>query len=337
MSKDTAMLELVSTSLALVGQVANEYAAQNAFTDYQGRISANTLRRQTNDLALFAYYLAATGVVIQVSDLLSDPTVWQGVTHGLIDGFVRWMLAESYAIGSVNVRLSTVKVYCKLAARAGTLHPAEYALIKLVTGYRHAEGRNIDQRRETTRKGDKKATAVSISSAQCRTLKSQPDNPQGLRDALLLCLLLDHGLRCGEVAALVVHSLDLDAGTLVFYREKVDKTQTHHLTRDTLQAARRYLAVCEPPDKLLMGSRKGGKLQGGMSPRAITDRVRVLGGAIGIERLSAHDCRHYWATSAVKGGTDIKSLQDAGGWSSPAMPLRYVEAGQVANEDVKLG
>lgn len=62
----------------------------------------------------------------------------------------------------------------------------------------------------------------------------------------------------------------------------------------------------------------------------------LLGEKIGIDNLSAHDCRHYWAGSAVKGGTDIKSLQEAGGWASPAMPLRYVEAASIANNGVKL-
>ncbi len=46
--------------------------------------------------------------------------------------------------------------------------------------------------------------------------------------------------------------------------------------------------------------------------------------------------RHYWATSATRGGTDLKSLQDAGGWKSPAMPMRYVESQAVANKGVKL-
>ncbi|MBC8492724.1 MAG: site-specific integrase, partial [Chloroflexi bacterium] len=52
---------------------------------------------------------------------------------------------------------------------------------------------------------------------------------------------------------------------------------------------------------------------------------------------SAHDCRHYWATQAARSGTPIDRLQDAGGWSSPAMPLRYVEAAKIANEGVRLG
>jgi len=53
--------------------------------------------------------------------------------------------------------------------------------------------------------------------------------------------------------------------------------------------------------------------------------------------LSAHDLRHYWATRAALNGTPLDRLQDAGGWSSPAMPLRYVENAKIANQGVLLG
>jgi len=325
------------TPLASIGLVANSYAALNVFSDYQSRLAANTLRRQADDLALFSTYLALTGYQVQADALMSNPNVWQGVTYGLVDGFLRYMLQSNYAIGSINVRLATVEAYCKLATKAGILDASVYALIKLVEGYSHAEGRNVDKARDVTRIGAKKAQAVSISPSQAASLKRQPDTAQGKRDALLMCLLLDHGLRCSEVEQITVQSISLVEGTLTFYREKVDMEQTHQLTRDTLIAAMRYLEVVSPTSSLLMGSRKGGKLEGAMSDRAITDRVRVLGEAIGLVGLSAHDCRHYWATSAIKGGTDVRSLQDAGGWSSPAIPLRYVESSAIANQGVKLG
>ena len=89
---------------------------------------------------------------------------------------------------------------------------------------------------------------------------------------------------------------------------------------------------------MLRASRKGGALTGaGLTERAITDRVRTLGAAVGLAGLSAHDLRHYWATRAARNGTPLDRLQDAGGWSSPAMPLRYVEAARIANEGVLLG
>ncbi len=79
-----------------------------------------------------------------------------------------------------------------------------------------------------------------------------------------------------------------------------------------------------------------GELQGGMVARSITIRVGFLGNQIGVEGLSAHDCRHYWATQAARSGTPVDRLMDAGGWSSPAMPLRYIEAAKIANEGVRL-
>ena len=75
----------------------------------------------------------------------------------------------------------------------------------------------------------------------------------------------------------------------------------------------------------------------GMTARAVTARVRLLGERLGIAGLSAHDCRHYWATSAARHGTDPFVLQEAGGWSSLAMPRRYVEENEIANEGVRLG
>ena len=47
--------------------------------------------------------------------LYSDPTAWSGITYGLIAGFVRWLLQNGYAVGTVNLKLSTVKQYAKLA------------------------------------------------------------------------------------------------------------------------------------------------------------------------------------------------------------------------------
>jgi integrase len=218
------------------------------------------------------------------------------------------------------------------------IEPGELVLIRAVKGYSHKEGVRLDRRREVSRVGHKKAEAVTLSTKQAAALKAQPkDLPQGRRDALLMCLLLDHGLRCGEVARLTVENLDIDAGKLRFYRPKVDLVQVHRLSADTLAAARLYQQ--DAPDRgfLLRGSRKNGSLaNSGMSEQSITARVLHLGREIGIEGLSAHDCRHYWATVAAANGTPLDRLQQAGGWTSPAMPLRYIEAAEVANQGVRL-
>jgi integrase len=146
----------------------------------------------------------------------------------------------------------------------------------------------------------------------------------------------------GEVADLPVTSINLKTRTLHFYRHKVDKTQTHRLTRDTLAAATAYLQHDAPPvGKLLLGSHpnKGGQLAGSMSLRAIQKRVQWLAlKHLGRDYpLSPHDCRHYWATQAARSGTDPFTLQEAGGWSSLAMPRRYIAEAAIANEGLRLG
>jgi integrase len=319
-------------AMVMAGQFANQYAAQDVFSDYLSRKAQNTIRSHAASLSRFGMYLAAVGV--EASDLQYTPAAWRGVTHGLVKGFRNWMVAEGDSITSINTRLSAVKTYARLAMEAGVITPEDGILIAGVRGYSQKEAKRVNARREITRRGEKKAQHVSITPAQARLLKSQPDTPQGRRDALMMCLLLDHGLRVGEMARLEVTDFDLRAGELRFYRPKVDKTQTHKMTVDTFRAVMVWFQSGDVPSEglVLRGSVKGGALaEAGMTERAITKRVRFLGEAIGLYGLSAHDCRHYWATFWA-GKVDIIRLQEAGGWSSLAMPRRYIEDSEIANE-----
>lgn len=319
--------------LAAAGRAASAAASSRAFADYRQRLAENTRERHDQDLALFGAFLLDAGVA-PAGDLADDPAAWRGCSWGLVEAFRAWLLDEGYAIGTVNGALSTVRVYAALASKAGAVAPDELVLIASVRGYKGKEARNVDAGRETTRKGDKKAEWTSISREQAARLKNDhADTLLGRRDALLMCLLLDHGLRIGEVHGLTVSTLDLRRGTLTFYREKVDTTQTHRLTPDTARAALVYLQEGGPGrGQLLIGARPGK----GWGVRNMQLRVAQLGKAVGLDKLSPHDCRHYWATTAGLNGTQIKVLQDAGGWASPNMALRYMESAAIANEGVRL-
>ncbi len=330
---------LLPAVLSEAGQAANQAAARHRFADYRSRRSEQTLRRQDADLNLFAEFLTIVGV--RVNLLNQNPEAWRGVSWGLVEAFVKWQLKEGYAVPSVNVRLSTVKTYARLAFQAGTVSAEEYALIRAVQGYSQREKRRIDSQRPVQRVGLKKASPVALSLEQIELLKSQPlDSPQGCRDALMLCLLLDHGLRVGEVAQLKRQALDVENGSLRFYRSKVGKEQVHRLSADTLRVAKKYLKYCPSPvadSALLLRMERNGQLgKRGISVRGIAQRVSELGEQSGIRGLSPHDCRHAWATRAAKAGTDPFRLQEAGGWSSLAMPRRYVEAQEIANEGLRL-
>ena len=327
-----------------VGQAANQAAAAGAFFDYRMTLAPNTLRRHRAALELFAEYLGEKG--LRPKALHDDPTDWRGITWGLVDGFYKWLLLQGYSVGSANVNLSTIKTYSGLAIKAGVMDPAESQLISTVRARsRRRDRQRIDEQRLQegipTRIGAKKAEPLLLSTTQAATLKNQPDTPQGHRDQLLMCLLLEHGLRVSEVASLRTADVDLQRGTFSVYRAKVDKRQMHRLSPKTMAAAQRYLtldytAIRNSSPTLMAGSTKNGTLIGSLSIRAIFNRVRLLGLQIGIMDLSPHDCRHTWATLASRAHTPLENLMDAGGWSSYAMPLRYIQASEIANEGVFL-
>ena len=360
---------LQTNDLARMGEAANRAAANFVFADYRQRRAQKTIRNQTAALKLWVQYLIE---VSAAEDLLMDaeawafshfsasdladsaqsddlpiiygahycqhqPVAWYGVTWGLVEGFVKWLLNQGYSVSSVNNRLSAVKVYARLAAKAEIIPPAEHALIREVRGYGSTEGKRVDEVRKKTRIGTKKEDAIVLTAVQARQLKiTHPPTPQGIRDKLLICLLLDLGLRASEVAALTVKNFS-EAGYVTVYRQKTDSTDRMELTADLLETLTAYRRYMRKEGALLRGSRKNGKLTNQvMSVRAIGARIKILGRDIlGIWELSPHDLRHTWATRAAKDSNPFV-LRDAGGWSNMQTPSRYVERSKVVNKGIRL-
>jgi hypothetical protein len=200
-SQDFAIV-IPSDAVTVAAEIANRHASAKLFADYRSRRAANTLRRQDAALSAFAYYLCSVRVSADPVPLVSEPAAWSGMTWGLVAGFARWLLQRGYAIGTGNGRLCAVKVYAQLAMQAGAIDRSEWIAIQAVKGYGHAEGRHIDEGRARVRVGHKKAEPVTLTEAQAVQLKrGQPDTPQGRRDALMLCLLLDHRYARGSGCA----------------------------------------------------------------------------------------------------------------------------------------
>src|SRR5688572_30725707 len=116
---DPESLARLNDIMQQAGQVANEQAARVAFEDHTARKANNTIRRKIADLALFETFLQSAGV--PATNLYDNPHAWRGVTWGLVEAFKVWMLQEGYAIGSINGRLSTVRTFAKISAKAGAI------------------------------------------------------------------------------------------------------------------------------------------------------------------------------------------------------------------------
>lgn len=332
--------DLATNAALAIGAAADTVAARHAFADYRTRVSPQTKRRQDNDLKLFTAFLASVGIT--ASGLSTEPDGWQYITWGLVQSFINFQLQSGYAIKSVNVQLSSIKSYSHLAFKANVLSHEQHAMINTVKGYSHGQQDNVNSTREITRIGAKKAKAVVISHILAQRLKhGHPDTPQGRRDRLLMTLLLDHGMRVGEVHLLTVSCFDFDRGLMRFYRPKIKDWSKHELTADSHAALLAYRDNGDMPSDLeaplMRASDKTKALTfEGMTANRLSDRVREIGKRLGVAGLSAHDCRHYWATRAAENGADPFRLQEAGGWSSLAMPRRYIQVAEIANKGIDI-
>jgi integrase len=149
------------------------------------------------------------------------------------------------------------------------LHPAlepilatepEHAPIREVRCYGETEGKRVDERRTKGRVGHKKDEALVLTAEQTRLLKSQhAATPQCIRDRLLICLLLDLGLRASEVAALRVEDF-AEPGYVTVYRQKTDSVDRMELSADILKAFVAYAPYQRKEGLLLRGSRKNEEL-----------------------------------------------------------------------------
>lgn len=351
------MNDLALSAPTALGIAANAAAAQFVFADYISRKSANTIRNQRADLASYALFLEEIGAgKVDCDSLQQEPAPWRGTTWGMASAFVQWLLKRGFSTATIQRRLSTIKKYSELALQAGAISPDQYTMIATVHAYAGAEAMRIDKRRVAdglaTRIGNKKADPTDIDEEQAIAMKRQrqPDTPQGKRDRLLMCLLLDHGLRVGEVAILTIKNFDTKKSTVRFYRPKVDLWQTHKLSSDTKKALTAYLSsaaaasgqrsFADDDQRLLFytSTKKKMLVSSGYTERSIQYRVAMIGLALGIETLSPHDCRHYWATKTAQlveaGKIDLLRLQEAGGWNSLKMPRHYVKLAEIANKGI---
>ena len=151
------------------------------------------------------------------------------------------------------------------------------------------------------------------------------DDPQQLRDRLILELLYGTGIRVAELVGLDL--ADLDRGRRVLrVIGKGDKQRTVPYGIPAEQALQRWLQSGRPAwlttasgNALLLGQR-GGRLDQ-RTARAVVNRATA--GVAGGHGLSPHGLRHTAATHLLDGGADLRAVQELLGHASLATTQIY--------------
>lgn len=163
---------------------------------------------------------------------------------------------------------------------------------------------------------------------QLESLLRTPDlaTPSGLRDRALMELIYGAGLRISEALDLQFEGLDLTAST-VRVTGKRGKTRLVPLPAQTTEWLGRYTMDGRPRlvrgacAKVILSDRGGPLLR--QTAYAILGRHRV---EAGLEmKLGPHTLRHTYAVHLVKGGADLRAVQELLGHESISTTQVYTE------------
>lgn len=141
------------------------------------------------------------------------------------------------------------------------------------------------------------------------------------RDAAIIRLFIDTGMRCSELATLKVSDLDLDEGVAVVLG-KGRRPRACPFGAKTSLALDRYLRVRarhnRAGDSALW---LGGK--GGMTDSGVRQMIQRRAQAAGLGHVHPHQLRHTFAHSWLAEGGAEGDLMRLAGWRSRQMLSRY--------------
>lgn len=160
---------------------------------------------------------------------------------------------------------------------------------------------------------------------QMRALLDAPDvaTPVGLRDRAAMEAIYGAGLRASEATSLLTRDLDLDA-RLIRVTGKRGKTRIIPLPEETVAWLARYLdearpqLVKRPMAEVFLSDRGHRWLR-----QTIYDRMEHYTKLAGLPIVGPHVLRHSYAVHLLKGGADLRAVQELLGHASVATTQVY--------------
>lgn len=146
------------------------------------------------------------------------------------------------------------------------------------------------------------------------------------RDEAMIRLMLESGIRAGEVIALMLEDVDLPNGVAIVRRGKGGKGRTVPFGPEASLAIDRYLRLrrghrlAAKPD-LWLGDRGKGFSYDALH-KSLAERALVAG----IEGFHPHKLRHTAAHRWLAAGGSESGLMAVAGWTRPDMLMRYTKA-----------
>ncbi|WP_291578750.1 tyrosine-type recombinase/integrase [Clostridium sp. UBA6640] len=238
------------------------------------------------------------------------------VDVNIFKNYIYFMLQEKeYSPFTINIRLRTLKCYLRWLHQNNYINENINIKLKLV---------------KTPQDTIKPLTDVEV-----KKLLNACDlsTYAGFRDFSAMLLILDCGIRVGEMVQLKINDVDLKQG-LINVRAEVSKTRVSRqlpISPKTCKLLKELVnCAIENKSDFLFQSTYGGQIK----KQNLILSFRRLGEKVGLKkRCTPYIFRHTFATNAVKAGImELFTLQRIMGHSSLATTRKYI---QLETEDLK--
>lgn len=311
----------IAKQIAAIKFDEKQVTPEVALKEYIASLAKSSRRSRLFALKTVAKFFASRGVEVSAEELSYNFEIWVHLDSAFVLALYEWMMENGYSINSAQVVKSFVFAQLKLLHQCGMITHDKLGSIYILT----KTGRLSDGKKPKWygRKG-------VLSDEQVHRLKNNHDTETvcGRRDKLLMHILLDHGLRRSEIVGLEIDNIDMVKGVMKFYRPKTDTWTTTRLTDATMVALKEHVEKDSiQRGSLIQSVNRGDNIEGpiksGVAINNIVKRVvrDILKNAI---EISAHDCRHYWATKRAEDGATALQLMREGGWSSLNSVMLYI-------------
>ena len=232
-----------------------------------------------------------------------------------ISNFIIFLKESKYKSTSINRIISSLKSFYLFLEKKKVINNNPFALVKSV-------------------KTEKRLPNYFKYEEFNMMLESIEDNPLGIRNRLILELLLATGMRVSELSNLKISDIDINAREIrVFGKGK--KERIVYFGEYSLEALNNYLEKSRnillngKTSEYLLINNNGGRLTD-RGVRLIIDNI-VKKSAIK-SKVSPHTFRHTFASLMLNEGCDIKSVQELLGHASLSTTGIYTH---LTNEEVR--
>lgn len=237
---------------------------------------------------------------------LNNITQTNQINQNIIDKFIKWSFANNNKAITINKRIGILQTMLKRLEEANAINAPVFKYTKL---------------KET------KTKIEPVKKEDVKKILSQIDK-MSISHQLMLYLLIATGIRRNELVHIKIENINFKNYSIYLDFTKSGKPRYCYFDEKIeflIQKQMENIKTTTNPYLFALGS-------GHVDKQSVSSMLYKLKHDLGIDVLSSHKLRHFYATELLKNGADIYTVKELLGHSDLEMTQRYLD---FTNEEIK--